>query len=121
MAAQLPAPYAGDHGQAGFVVTAAEHVVIQGGAFAAFYSPFGGFGLLLQFGHGLHGGVGLVLPTGAGGGLVAAVVRAVDDFLMPAVAGAVVLRDVVDVHAKRFQANRIWFSGSLRHTLLPAA
>ena len=121
MATQLPAPHAGGRGQAGFVVTAAEHVVIQGGALAAFYSLLGRFGLLLQFGHGLHGGVGFVLPTGTGGGLVAAVARAVDDFLMPTVAGAVVLRDVVDVHAKRFQANRIWFSGSLRHTLLPTA
>lgn len=107
MAAQLPAPHAGGYGQAGFVVTAAEHMVIQSGTFAAFYSPFGGFGLLLQFGHGLHGGVGFVLPTGTGGGLVAAVARAVDDFLMPAVAGAVVLRDVVGVHANRFQTNRI--------------
>ena len=107
MATQLPAPHAGGRGQAGFVVTAAEHMVIQSGALAALYSPFGSFGLLLQFGYGLHSGVGFILPTGTGGGLVAALVRAVDDFLMPTVAGAVVLRDVVDVHAKRFQTNRI--------------
>lgn len=77
MSAQLPAPHAGGHGQAGFVVTAAEHVVIQSGAFAARYSLFGSFGLLLQLGYSLHGGVGFILPAGAGGSLVAAIVRTV--------------------------------------------
>lgn len=100
MSAQLPAPHAGGHGQAGFVVTAAEHVVIQSGAFAAFHGLLGGFSLLLQLGHSLHGGVGLILPAGAGGSLVATIVRAVDNFLMPSITGAVVLRNVVDIHAE---------------------
>ena len=100
MSAQLPAPHAGGHGQAGFVVTAAEHVVIQNGAFAAFHGLLGGFGLLLQLGHSLHSGIRFILPAGAGGSLVAAIVRALDNFLMSTIAGAVVLRNVVDIHAE---------------------
>ena len=100
MSAHLLAPHAGGHGQTDVVMTAVEHVVIQSGAFAAHYSLLGGFSLFLQLGHSLHGGVGLILPAGAGGSLVAAIVRAVDNFLMPPITGAVVLRNVADIHAE---------------------
>ena len=53
----------------------------------------------IEFVHRHFGGVGFVLPTVAGGRFVVAVAGAVDDFAVAVVAGAVILRDVVNLHS----------------------
>ena len=66
----------------------------------AFFDGFArGLCLGIEFTHCHFGGVGFILPTVAGGRFVVAVAGAVDDFAVAVVAGAVVLRDVVNLHS----------------------
>lgn len=99
MPMKLPFPYACRHGQAGFIITAAEHMVVQRRVFAFFDNFARSLRLGIRFAHRhfqwrkLNPANRCWWPLRSGRHV------RVDDFAVAVVANAVVLRDVVNLHS----------------------